>query len=340
MSASIWTSIIPGLAALLLLTSSAWAGNDIYFVTYNHHIEKGETELMIMTDFTEPAERTGAVGFYQSNMIELEYGVTGQWATELMLEGFFDFTHKAGKFTGFRLENRYRLYKEKNRGINPVLYMEYEDLDPATRFKMEVSGREDDKGDPGELEGKRERILETRLILSRDFGPYNIAFNWINETDTRRGGFTDFGYALGIRRILGDHRHEREETESESEPSSMPGNDSYRCPMHPDQKTDQPGKCPICGMELVADQRPGRHGLPPGKPTRLSRWKPAAIGLELYGGVGNNHAFGGPSKVQQHYLQPIIMFHPRKDMMIHIATAFGLTGVSDDLLRTGVAFEF
>ncbi|MBI3910375.1 MAG: hypothetical protein HY320_05510 [Armatimonadetes bacterium] len=326
-----------GLAAVS--TPPAQAGNDIYFVTYNHHIKKGETELMIMTDLTAPAERTRKVGNYLSNMLELEYGVSDQLATELMLEGFFDTTHGFGKFTGFRWENRYRLSRAKNRGLNPVLYMEYEDLDPDTRFKMEVSGREDGKGEPPELEGKRERIMETRLVLSRDIGPWNVAFNWINETDTRRGGFTDFGYTFGIRRALADHEHEEHEAEH-LPPLSTPGAPAYSCPMHPDQQANQPGRCPRCGMELVSREAQGRHGLPPGEPTRASRWKPAAIGLEMFGGLGNSRAFGGPFKVQQHYLQPILMFHPREGLMIHIGWAMGLTGVSDDLLRTGVAFEF
>ncbi len=28
-------------------------------------------------------------------------------------------------------------------------------------------------------------------------------------------------------------------------------NPTYRCPMHPDVVRDEPGECPICGMELV-----------------------------------------------------------------------------------------
>ena len=260
-----------------------------------------------MTDFTEPAERSAdeKLGGYISQMLELEYGITEQLATELMLEGFVDTTHSYGKFTGFRWENRYRLNKDENWWLNPVLYMEYEDLDSKTRFKMEVSGREDSKGEPAE-EDQRERIMETRLLLSRDFGPWNLAFNWINETDMRRSGFTDFGYALGLRYTLTDHHHEQEDE-----------NDSTAMTAHH-----------------------GHHGLAPRKPNLASRWKPAAIGLELFGGLGNSRAFGGSFDVQPHYLSPILMFHPSEHLMIHLGAAFGLTGVSDDLIRTGIALEF
>ena len=289
---------------LWLWPGSAKAGNDIYFVTYNHHIDKGEAELMVMTDYTEPTERSeeAKLGGYLSQMVELEYGLTEQFATELMLEGFFDASYHYGKFTGFRWENRYRLNKDENWFLNPVLYMEYEDLDPKTRFKMEVSGRTDGKGEPTEVD-QRERIMETRLVLSRDIGPWNLAFNWINETDTRRGGFTDFGYALGVRYTLSDHHHDREED----------------------------GQTPSAA---------GHHGQPPGPPPRAGRWKPAAVGLELFGGLGNNRAFGGSFDVQPHYLSPLLMFHPSAHVMVHVAAAFGLSGVSDDLIRTGVALEF
>jgi hypothetical protein len=26
---------------------------------------------------------------------------------------------------------------------------------------------------------------------------------------------------------------------------------SYTCPMHPEIRSDKPGKCPICGMDLI-----------------------------------------------------------------------------------------
>lgn len=29
----------------------------------------------------------------------------------------------------------------------------------------------------------------------------------------------------------------------------------YTCPMHPNQKMDKPGKCPVCGMDLVLSNK-------------------------------------------------------------------------------------
>lgn len=28
---------------------------------------------------------------------------------------------------------------------------------------------------------------------------------------------------------------------------------TYSCPMHPDEKSNEPGKCPVCSMNLVED---------------------------------------------------------------------------------------
>ena len=41
------------------------------------------------------------------------------------------------------------------------------------------------------------------------------------------------------------------------------GKSTYTCPMHPEIKRSEPGKCPICGMNLVPEKKPesaGDHG--------------------------------------------------------------------------------
>jgi hypothetical protein len=191
-----------------LLVPLAFGGSDGYFTTYNHHIEKGELEFMLMNDYTSPSKhkQDEGEGNYFSHMAEIEYGIMEQWSTEFMVEWFEDIEHGVSEFTGFRWENRYRIF-EQEVFLNPTLYVEYDDLDPATRYKMEVSGWVIPPYEESESEPDRERILESRLILSQDFGRMNAAFNLINESDLD-SGVTAFGYSLGVMSML---HHEDEE---------------------------------------------------------------------------------------------------------------------------------
>lgn len=212
------------LASLLILfTLEAHSGNHGYFTAYTHHINRGERELMLMNDFTVPSSVNRQEGQkeYFSQMLELEYALTDRFAMEIMAESFFE-SGGSARFTGFRLENRYLLIKN-DRWWNPMLYAEYEHLDASTRYKMEVSGwiHAPYETEEDEESVKDERILETRFILSRDFGLTNAAFNWINETDLRNGR-TDFGYAIGIMRSTTSEHHQHGE-EGEQKSVSLAG---------------------------------------------------------------------------------------------------------------------
>lgn len=189
---------VSGLCAVVAaLAPSAWAHKG-YMTTYSHHVEKGEVELMALNDFTAPSahkrDQEGQ-GEHLSQMMELKYNPTNRLALEFMWEWFQDFETGAGKFTGARYEARYRLFPEEI-PLNPMVYAEYENLHPSTRYKMEVSGWVDAPYTEPAHEPHREKIMESRLILSQDFGPWNASFNWINESDFLTGG-TAFGYALG-----------------------------------------------------------------------------------------------------------------------------------------------
>lgn len=177
-----------------------------YITTYNHHIIKGELEFMLMNDFTRPSgfkQKNDGHKNHLSQMVELEYAPSRQLAFEFMMEGFQDIGTGEKKFTGFRYEMRTDPFKGKV-PLNPTFYMEYEDLHVKTRYKMEVSGWID----PPYLErpdnSNRERILESRLILSHDFNFWNVAFNWINESDLKSGEIA-FGYSFGFLYHLFQH---------------------------------------------------------------------------------------------------------------------------------------
>jgi len=331
-----------------LVAFPAAAGNNGFFVTYNSRVEKGELELMVMNDYTQPstARRAEGQGDYFSQMIELEYGVTDQYATELMIEWFADTESGQKKFTGFRWENRYRLFRD-DLPLNPMVYVEYEDLDPATRFKMEVSGWVRPPYHESEEEPDRERILESRLILSDDIGPVNVAFNWISETDLG-GGTTAFGYSIGAMWMPG-HGGRGSETAA----------DEFICPMHPEQKGRQGGLCPKCGMSLAS--RTGESGsMKSGACTcardmsgcRCAHCAGGAakcpcghagmvgLGIELYGALGDTKAFGLSASRQEHYLGPILVYHISSQWMVHTQLAIGLTKASDNLVRLNLGFEF
>ena len=179
-------------AVVTVLPGSAIGGNAANFILYNHHTaDEGEREIMLMNDFGQDFDGTR----YVSQMVELELGITDRWTTEFMIEGQTTSGEGGYNFTGWRWENRYRPF-EYGTFLNPVLYVEWEDLSEDTKYLMEVSGRTD--AEEHEKARPRERIFETRLILGQDITErLDVAFNWINESDFDTG-VTAFGYAAGL----------------------------------------------------------------------------------------------------------------------------------------------
>ncbi len=166
-----------------------------YFVTYDHHLEE-PGNLDIETSSTMGVPRSGQ-HFYFAPYAEIEYGVTGRWTSELYLEG----QSTAGDstvFTGWRFENRFRPWKREH-WINPVLYLEYENLNEASRIQKEIVGNAPDVSSPNsELRQTRAHELETKLILSSQFHDWNIAENFIVEKNLSEDEGFEFGYSFGI----------------------------------------------------------------------------------------------------------------------------------------------
>jgi len=80
-----------------------------------------------------------------------------------------------------------------------LLYGEYEGLNGAALYKMEVAGFGGEDLNESLALARRTpvRTFEQRAIMYHDWGRVNVTFNFINETSLESGG-NDFGYAWGL----------------------------------------------------------------------------------------------------------------------------------------------
>jgi hypothetical protein len=188
------------LLAIALAAGLLRAGEGPYFITYDHHLEEpGTLEISLNPVFGVPKLGNAFVGSWT----EFEYGVKGWWTTEFYLDGQAT-ARESMVFTGFRWENRFRPLMDEHR-INPVLYVEYENLNGADKSLKEVvgfdSGRENDE--PNSARRKIiQREIEAKLILSSQAGAWNISQNFIAEKNLISSESWQFGYAFGVNRPL------------------------------------------------------------------------------------------------------------------------------------------
>src|SRR5258705_9279146 len=112
---------------VIAIACVARAQQSPYFVTYDHHMEEpGSLEVAFNPVFGVPKTGDHALASY----LELEYGARGWWTSALYLDA------NAGRFTGYRLENRFRLLMKEHR-VNPVLYVEFADVNGADKIAKE-----------------------------------------------------------------------------------------------------------------------------------------------------------------------------------------------------------
>lgn len=198
--------MMPCLAILLAGAASARPARaqDIsseppYFVTYSTALEDpGDLEIATKNLAGSPK---GANTFLSSTL-ELEYGANTWWTTELYLQGQTT-TNQSTLFTGFRWENRFRTFPGEH-WFNPVLYVEYEDVNGADKSILEVTGHdgiEDLQTPNGESRRDISRTTEGKLIFSSNARGWNLSENWIMEKNLM-GGAWEYGYAAGASRPL------------------------------------------------------------------------------------------------------------------------------------------
>ena len=176
-----------------------------YFVTYSQVLEEpGNLEIALKSLAAGPKD---ANAFY-SPTLELEYGATSWWTTEVYLQGQST-ANDSTIFTGFRWENRFRLIP-RELWVNPLFYLEYEDKNAADKSVLEVMGHDSISDlQITNAEGRQEieREVEMKLLLSSYVKSWNISENFNAEKSVKPGN-TDpwaFGYALGVSRPLANY---------------------------------------------------------------------------------------------------------------------------------------
>jgi len=197
---------LSGLYAILLillpgaLAVRSYAQESPYFVTYDHYLEEpGSLEVESFSTF---ATQRGGNDF-NAYWLEFEYGATAWWTAELYLDGQSTFSDST-VFTGFRLENRFRLLKSEH-VINPVLYVEYEQISEADKIMKEIEGHdvEADHAIPNAiLRQAHNHELELKLLLSTTRNGWNFAVNPLATKPLTGGDPWEFGYAAGVSRPL------------------------------------------------------------------------------------------------------------------------------------------
>jgi hypothetical protein len=172
-----------------------------YFVTYDHGLEqRGDLDIGVANTTGWPRVDRPT---YNAPWVEFEYGVTNWWTTELYVEGVIT-TREGGGFTGWRWEQRVRPLRSLHR-INPVLYVEYEHLNEASRIQTEIVGTGPLAAEPiHDLRQIAAHELEGKLILSSDIRGWNVSENAIFEKNLSANEGVEFGYSVGISRSLGE----------------------------------------------------------------------------------------------------------------------------------------
>jgi len=190
-------ALLVGCAGFFLAPARTAAQETPYFVTYSHHLEE-PGNLEVALNSTYGTQHRG--NDFVAPWLELEYGVTAWWTFEVELDSQSTFRDSA-LYTGSRWENRFRPLMREH-WINPVLYVEFENISGADKTIKEVVGF-DNAADHAVANNVARREhnheIETKLILSSDYKGWNISENFLGEKNLGHQPW-EFGYALAASR--------------------------------------------------------------------------------------------------------------------------------------------
>ena len=301
---AIWSPVLrsaePGEGKAIVMTAAAMepgsqAHMNPYFSAFSYNLPKDMLMLMLLPDFQ--IARTGPN--FATGMIMVQYGLTDRLTVGVMAEGE-KIRGLPATYGGLRFNAYFRVFPEDH-FLNFTWYGEYEGLNGAALYKMEVAGfgGEDLEGSLRDARRERVRTFEQRAIMYHDWGRLNATFNFVSET-----GFdsheNDFGYCWGVF----------------WQPSWM-------------------GMGMDAGKTMPGMAHAEKRSTPP-----LLSFQRLGVGVEMIGALGNNHKFGLDWDHQQHYAGPVFSYALSENWSFRVEAAVGLSRVSDPfVLRTGLSYS-
>lgn len=191
---TIYVTKLAVLAVFLAATTALYGQMNPYFTAVNYPAPQGSLMVMLLPDFQRA--RTGPD--FLTTMGMAEYGITPRWTAGFMIEGQ-KISGLPTTYGGMRFNTYVQLFPHDHL-LHFTLYAEYEDLNQAALYKMEVSGfgGEDLVGPLHLARQLPARTLETRAIVYHDWGRINATFNFINETALQSPHENNFGYVWGV----------------------------------------------------------------------------------------------------------------------------------------------
>ena len=267
---------------------------DPYFTALNYPMPRDTMMVMLLSDY----QSARSTNDFFTGMSMVEYGLTSRWTAGFMEEGQKIYGMPT-TYGGTRINSYVRVFPHDHL-LNFTVYGEYEDLNGASLYKMEVSGfGGEDLSEPLALaRNTRARTFEQRAILYHDWGRVNLTFDFINETGLDTSG-NDFGYTWGV----------------------------FRQPEYSGMESDK-------GMGGMAMGKPNEQTPPMLSLQRLG------YGIEMMGALGDTNQFGFYWQRQQQYVGPVFSYTLSKNWTAHVEPTSGLTAVSDPLvLRMGIGYS-
>ncbi|HUX27310.1 MAG TPA: hypothetical protein VMV39_00915 [Terracidiphilus sp.] len=273
---------------------------DPNFTAINYPVPRDSLMVMQLLDY----QSARSTNDFFTGMSMVEYGLTSRWTAGFMVEGQKIYGMPT-TYGGMRI-NSYFLLLPHDHLLNFTLYGEYEGLNGAALYKMEVSGfgGEDLSGPLTLARRTNVRTFEQRAIMYHDWGRTNLTFNFINETGLDSSG-NDFGYAWGVFR-------------------------------HPTFSAMETGS----NMSEMKNIGAPAVGMTEKKAPPLFSLQRLGYGIEMMGALGNTDQFGFDWQRQQQYVGPVFSYSVSKHWTAHVEPAVGLSEVSDPLvLRMGVGYS-